>query len=62
MGETQISRLSSSGKKIIRLAFKKVKGMRDKLSDGINVYSTNTRKYLSNREALNSCVLPTGTI
>ena len=51
MGKTQISCLSASEKKIIRLALKKIKGVRDKLSDGINVYSTDTRKYLPNREA-----------
>lgn len=61
MGKTQVSCLSASGKKIIRLALKKIKGVRDKLSNGINVYSTDTRKYFPNREALNSCVLPTGT-
>lgn len=44
MGKIKISYLSVQGKKTIRFTSKKEKDVREKLSDGISIYNTNTRK------------------
>lgn len=40
---------SAPGRKTIRLTSKKKEGVRDQPSDGINIYSTNTRKISQQR-------------